>query len=888
MTDVLDRLDVDDLDAPVVATLPLSLGAHVGRWRTAARLARREMRRRPWRTALSVLLIAVPVAALVVADGAYRSDRLPPDLALRFGTADARLDGGPGGVPRTTIEAQFPAGTDWAWSTFAYVPLRSAARPDRLVETTVITRDMGDPLNAGTVRNLTGRYPEGTLEIVLDPELADDFEVSIGDELTFVRPAQTFTVVGLGEIGNVNGFPAMIAPGFDLSVLRPERIGTEVLVKHPSLAAQVASAGSGTPTPPQPTFPIIEVAVPVDVRDPNVPVGEVTTLGIDLRAQNVVESEPGALFLGWLFGVLLMGVLGLVVAAAFAVSGRRQLVTIGQLSATGADPVVLRRFLALQGTWTGVVGAAVGVLGGLGIVGLFAERIRNDGRIAWFPGDWAIIALTAVAVATVAAIVPTRSMSSMSSMSVLSALGGRRPVPPVRRRQLSTGVALVAGGLLMIFMATVSARGAHDGGGDFTFPAIVAALAGIAVLAGVCCLCPLLVDAIARAGARRRGVPMLAARSLGRHRARAAALLAAVVAVGAAGTAIAAAGEQTVRNDRQIDNGLVRWGPDVIRIGSIGFDDRTDTSTRADVDVAAPGVRADVEAIAGPVRWFAASTVGTDLRSSDVYVADDGLLELMGLTATQRASVAELDSFELVPTADADSFVGYGFGGPDPSASVPEPERIVIPDLAFNYRNTFVSPAYADSADLERQPAVYFGRADHDLDRSEADAIARLGIYDVEAQVFASLDRPSGSLEIFTDCQCGRIEWLKWVRLATIGGTLLLMTLIITLGMALWAAEGRDERDTLVAIGASPSVLARIAAAKAWAIAFVGMLAAVPLGFGTLSLAVAAAQEQTVFPWVFVVVAVVGLPLVIGAGAWASSAIGQRARHVTASSVSVD
>jgi putative ABC transport system permease protein len=841
------------------------------------------MRRRPWRTALSVVLIAVPVAALVVADIAYRSDRLPPDLALRYGTADARLDVWSGlGLARSEIEAQFPAGTEWTWSAYASVPLRSAARPDRLVDTTVVARDMGDPLNEGTVRDLSGRYPAALTEIVLDPELADDFDVGIGDELTFVRPAQTFTVVGLGEIGNVNGSPTVIAPGFDLSVLRPEGIGAEVLVKHPSLAA---STSVTTLQPPEPPFPMIEVAVPLELR-PGASVDEVSTLGLELRSANVIEPAPGALFLGWLFGVLLMGVLGLVVAATFAVSGRRQLVTIGQLSATGADPVVLRRFLALQGTWTGVAGAAVGVLGSLGIVRLLAEPIRNDGRIAWFPSDWGIIALTAAAVATVAAIVPTRSMAAMS---VLSALGGRRPVAPVRRRQLPVGVALLAGGLVVIFLATVSAREANDGGGDFTFAAIVAALAGIAVLAGVCCLCPVLVDAIARTGARRRGVPMLAARSLGRHRARAAALLAAVVAVGSAGTAIAAAGEQKVRDERAIDNGFVRWEPDVIRLGAIGFDDRTDTATRADPDATAPGVRADVEAIVGPVRWFAASTIGTDpLRSSDVYVADDGLLELMGLTATQRASVARLDAFELVPTADADSYASYGFGGPGPSVSVPEPDRIVIPDLAFNSFTTFVSPAYVESAGLERRPAVYFGRADHDLTRSEVDAIARLAVYDVESQVFASLDRPSGTLEISTDCQCGPLEWLKWVRLGTIGGTLLLMTLIITLGMALWAAEGRDERDTLVAIGASPSVLARIAAAKAWAIAFVGMLTAVPLGFGTLRLAVAAAHEQATFPWVFVVVAIAGLPILIGVGAWASSAVGQRVRRVSASSAFAD
>lgn len=882
MTDVLDRSDrpdVDDVDEAPVATLPLSLSAQTGRWRTAARLARREMRRRPWRTALSMLLIAVPVAAMVVADVAYRSDRLGPDLAMRFGTADARLYVGSDiDDQRAEIEAQFPDGTDWTWSPYAYVPLRSIADPDELVDATVVTRDMDDPLNAGSVRDLSGRYPTTPSEAVLDRDLADDFGVGLGDELTLVRPAQTFTVVGLADIGGDTGYPAVLAPGFDLSALRPTVISYEVLVTHPSLAAEAAAINDGLPIPPVEPFPQIDVRY----DDPALGDNGVSAIGFELRGGYAPEPEPGVLFLGWLFGVLLMGVLGLVVAAAFAVSGRRQLVTIGQLSATGADPVLLRRFLALQGTWTGVAGAAVGVFGGLGIARAFAEPIRNDGRIAWSPTDWLIIAMTAVVVATVAAIVPTRSMAGMS---VLSALGGRRPVRPVPRRQLPFGVAFLSGGLVVIFLATVAARNANDTGGDFVVPGVAAALAGMAVITGVCCLCPLLVDLIARAGAGRRGVPMLAARSLGRHRARAAALLAAIVAVGAVGTTAAALGEQAIRDERAIEGDIVRWEPDVVLVRATTTDQIDFVSELADPDAAAPELRDAIETIVGPVRWASASTVGTDLRMSDVYVADDVLLELMGLTPTQRSNLADLDSFVLVPDTTANSWSSYS-SGIGPNVSVPEPDRIVIPGLAFNYFTTFVSPTYVASSGLERQPPVLFGRAAQGLTRSEADAVNALGAYDREAQVFAGMGLPDTFLEVNTDCQCGSIDWITWVRLGTLGGTLLLMTLIITLGMALWAAEGRDERDTLVAIGASPSVLARIAGTKAWALAVVGMLAAVPLGFGTLRLAVAAAHQPATFPWVFVVVAIVGLPLVIGAGAWASSAIGQRARRVTGSTMS--
>ena len=88
---MLDDRPVDDLDRPSPwSSAAMSSAAEVGRWRLAARLARREIRRRPWRTLLVVLLIGVPVAGMVVGDAAYRSGQLPEDQSHRFGAADVR------------------------------------------------------------------------------------------------------------------------------------------------------------------------------------------------------------------------------------------------------------------------------------------------------------------------------------------------------------------------------------------------------------------------------------------------------------------------------------------------------------------------------------------------------------------------------------------------------------------------------------------------------------------------------------------------------------------------------------------------------------------------------------------------------------------------------
>ena len=66
-----------------------------------------------------------------------------------------------------------------------------------------------------------------------------------------------------------------------------------------------------------------------------------------------------------MIGALSLAVTGIIVAAAFATSARRQLVTVGLLSSNGAPEGVIRRSLALQGSWAGLVGSLLGVAAGL-------------------------------------------------------------------------------------------------------------------------------------------------------------------------------------------------------------------------------------------------------------------------------------------------------------------------------------------------------------------------------------------------------------------------------------------------------------------------------------------------------------------------------------------
>jgi len=82
---------------------------------------------------------------------------------------------------------------------------------------------------------------------------------------------------------------------------------------------------------------------------------------------------------------------GVVIAAAFAVSGRRQLVAVGQLSANGASRQTIARFSILQGALAGVAGVVLGIVVGR-IVWVRIASPWSVSQSAWLPlGDAFVI-----------------------------------------------------------------------------------------------------------------------------------------------------------------------------------------------------------------------------------------------------------------------------------------------------------------------------------------------------------------------------------------------------------------------------------------------------------------------------------------------------------------
>jgi putative ABC transport system permease protein len=113
------------------------------------------------------------------------------------------------------------------------------------------------------------------------------------------------------------------------------------------------------------------------------------------------------------------------------------------------------------------------------------------------------------------------------------------------------------------------------------------------------------------------------------------------------------------------------------------------------------------------------------------------------------------------------------------------------------------------------------------------------------------------------------------------------------MSLALSAAETRDERDVLVALGARPSTMRSVAAWKAALLSGTGAVIAIPTGFIPVAVAFLASVQRTdrarlAFPWSTAVALVVIAPLIAAAIAAIGSGIAQRVRPTQMSTFALD
>ncbi len=606
--------------------------------------------------------------------------------------------------------------------------------------------------------------------------------------------------------------------------------------------------------------------------------------------------------------MLSLAALGVIIAAAFATSARRQLATVGQLAANGASPRLIRRTLSLQGTWSGAVGAAFGIGAAIGFFLFGTPLVERILRRTWdgttvAPLDMVVLFATGVTAATIAALLPARSLSNTS---VLAALAGRRPIRPVQARTVTAGVVCFVSGLFLLAVATAGATGSNRS--DGTLFALVAILGGLGVLAGMCLASPLAVTAATAVTAKLGASWRLSGRSMYRTRWRSAAV---VTAIGVAG-AFAVAGASVAAD---VDSGV--QGPtDMPR--NVVLLRTNDGGNISDLD---PAVLREVRAVVGPsaesmtygldvtppsdeqmnAAYGDGSDPNFDPRASglnvvnpyEVTVADDPVLDGMGLAAVDRASLDDVGALGL--------WFSYVSDDIDAPVDAPISNNLLITgdgniefeaagiQERYESRNGVtgwvMTERYAEELGADVIPAGVRFTAEADISASQRRALDEIRFGDEQFSDIWIVGDESAS---YPDDE-GRGFWIDYqyvngnpsptlVQAAIVAATLLLVLLVVAIGLSLAAVESRDERNTLIAVGASPRTLRRRSATTATVLAATGGVIAIPTGLLPVWVVARVNDGSASVPWLSIVAIVVVVPLLVGAVALVGSAIIQKAR----------
>lgn len=868
----------------------------LAQWWFAARLARREVRRRPGRTVLVALLIAIPAflmtagSILVRTQSADWTDR----FERRYGAADIAVDAQVIGMAASDGPSpELPAGTrrtEYLWVTSSATAEGVSAPTDTLWGS-FTDLDLSDPVAGNRIEILDGRAPRDG-EILTTADNADQLGVEIGDTVELIRPSGSWTLVGIGRVRDSHDEQLFVIPD-----LEPARIadGWGRTVEVYDLPDDVTAA---------------ETALLADR------VGGFTP-EVDPFLEPTEESA--VIGWGWVGGVLALVAVGIIVAAAFATSARRQLMTVGQLTANGATQAVVRRVLALQGSWNAALGAAMGILAGLLAMRParpLAEAISNH-DLAGFQvssTDLVAIALTSVVAGSIAALVPARSAARIP---VMSALAGRRPAGPPPRRLVPIGLALAGTGVVLTGMGSFGAR--ESTYGSNTIWPLLVIVGAVGVVSGMCCLTPLAVELVGRTGRRATLSWRLALRGLARSRTRSAAVVAAIaVAVGGA-VAVAALIDTALRSDLAVPPTLPDDMIVVERDVAPMFDGEgvIDLEPLADLDVSdwsaelasiVPG--AEIE----PLRVATYDPAPFDPMSDAVWpdlaglrIADPAWLRTVGLV-DDDVDRLERDGTMLIRLSDDEDLDAgpYAMSYPahDGIIEVEAESGSSRPQYDFgNWRyGPVLTEEYARVAGFDIVTSGLIVTAPEALTAAQRDEV-----YDFARRVQPNFDafiepgdapRPEAGVDDVDewvnvvvenpDFRTATGRDLRLAQLITIAVALAITLFVVSLTLALAATEARDERDVFDVVGARPASMRRQAAAAAAVTALTGIALGIPTGFAptwvvfrVFNAGRQTGPETVTVPWTVVGGIVVIVPATVAAVAWLGTGLATRLRTAT-------
>jgi putative ABC transport system permease protein len=834
------------------------------RWPPALwRMARRDLRRNPGRSALIVTLVALPVAGLtagiVLLGAAAVTGEQRATAAL--GAAGLRVDASPGA---RLDPAALPRGA----RTLSFSATEGLLRigPGDVRSISLTDQPLDDPLTAGMLRLRAGRAPRGPGEVAVSTRLLRDSGRRIGNTVRLERPARTLRITG--------------------TVLSPADVD-----------ARLAVTGRGGLGPT--ARPVWLIGLTNGAAAPGALTGvdglSVTTRERAARAP-ADRRGAGALNLIPVIAGLALMIAALVAAAAFAAGVRREVRDLGLLAAAGASPRQLQAAVLARGATLGLAGGVGGLA--LGVLAAAATYPSLDRIVGHLPRPFALpplpllgAAAAAVLAGTAAALFPARFAARVPPVTALAA---RAPAGPPPRRVSRLGV------LAVVLGCAVTAVGALPRVVDASSGLGVGlALAGLAILLGGFVACSAaLVAAVEPLAPHLPLAGRMAARQAARNRSRTGPAVAAITMALAIPVLVSSVLLTTRADDR------AHWRPamgdDQLQIQTIG------RGTREPPDAAVRAVLAAVPgAVAAPLRLALLPTGQADpgKQAAPAGAVDQG--DQPRVNGVERAKVGQipLDVFPRALVTQAEEPGGLFVGGGDLLAALGAGRAVA--DLAAgkvvgvgqgtvdggqvalhraDFRDGRTGPVFDPRARVV--PAVQVGGR-------PLLAMIRYAISNAEARRQGMVTEPQGTLvrapHTLTpaEMRAARAALAPYPDLTVVAGpgsppasvpaSLLALLFGVSAAVALAVvaamvgltqAEASPERHTLFAVGASPSVLRRTAAASAGLLALLAGLLAVPAGLLPIAAIYAAspAAAPLVVPWVGLGVATVVVPLLAAAG----------------------
>ena len=535
--------------APPRAHEPSRYAAWRSSWAVALRMARRDVRRHKGRSALIVVMVAVPtlLLSLVVTLSMTVDIDSVEGMPYVLGTSQALIEGVDGakvlqgadpqrgatgsGDPATRIPGFDPDANAFdnadAVSGLvgaAVTPLTGFQGRATVGQRRVTLEGLavaGPESLAPRFRLLSGRWPRAASEAVVTQYgrfrgLPDTGRLS----LTIDDTEHGYDVVGVASATSLYGAEGLI-------VATPPRSGAtggvnswlvrgSTAVDYPEVR-RLNDYGLRVTSRQVLLHPPSVDALPSEIQDP-------TSGGTD--QVNLVVGLGGA---------MLLIITALLVGPAFAVSATRQRRTLALAASNGASTPVLRRTVLAQALVLGGASALVGTVLGVAATPLVLALTRGEGDfspavpldIRW--GLLAGIALCALASTLVAALAPARRLGRLDIVGVMR---GQSVSPRPSLVVLGLGVVLTLLGAFAVLGSTgvaglpsiVALLGLQTGG------EVAVTIGAVVLILGALLLVPVILAGVGRLGGHLPTTLRMAARDLARHRSRSAPSVAAVLA----------------------------------------------------------------------------------------------------------------------------------------------------------------------------------------------------------------------------------------------------------------------------------------------------------------------------------------------------------------------